>query len=335
MRFGAVPLKDAAGGILAHSAALRGGRLRKGKVLNGDDLARMAAEGWQDVVVAQLGPDDFDEDRAATVLAEALANSAVNDFSLTKAATGRVNIHATAAGLVRFDPETVHAVNGVDPMITLAIVPDLHRVRAGDMVATVKIIAYGVAAAAVECAAETARGALGLARPVLRTATLIETTLGGGNLPSDKGRRAMQARLARFGIALAPRVTVRHEQTALAQAIASADSDIVLILTASATSDGHDVAPSALRHAGGAVMRFGMPVDPGNLLFLGALGATPVIGLPGCARSPALNGADWVLERAICGVPVTSADIARMGVGGLLKEIPTRPRPRDLRATTD
>ncbi len=103
---------------------------------------------------------------------------------------------------------------------------------------------------------------------------------------------------------------------------------MVFILTASATSDTHDVGPAAVRHAGGAVIQFGMPVDPGNLLFLGRYGARPVIGLPGCARSPALNGADWVLERVICGVAPTPADFAAMGVGGLLKEIPSRPKPR-------
>ena len=82
---------------------------------------------------------------------------------------------------------------------------------------------------------------------------------------------------------------------------------------------------------GGESDRFGMPVDPGNLLFLGRLGGRPVLGLPGCARSPALNGADWVLERVVCGVHVSDADIAAMGVGGLLKEIPTRPQPRERR----
>jgi molybdenum cofactor cytidylyltransferase len=54
-----------------------------------------------------------------------------------------------------------------------------------------------------------------------------------------------------------------------------------------------------------------------------------VIGLPGCARSPALNGADWVLERLACGLALTDDDIAAMGVGGLLKEIPIRPQPRE------
>jgi molybdenum cofactor cytidylyltransferase len=104
---------------------------------------------------------------------------------------------------------------------------------------------------------------------------------------------------------------------------------MVLILTGSATSDLHDTAPEALRRAGGVVERFGMPVDPGNLLFLGSLAGRAVVGLPGCARSPALNGADWVLERLACGIAVSGAEIAAMGVGGLLKEIPTRPQLRE------
>ena len=115
----------------------------------------------------------------------------------------------------------------------------------------------------------------------------------------------------------------------LAEAVTQAEGDLVLILTASATSDPHDVAPEAVRAAGGEVTRFGMPVDPGNLLFLGAQGGRPVIGLPGCARSPALNGADWVLERVACGLDVSDTDIAAMGVGGLLKESPARPHPRE------
>ena len=124
---------------------------------------------------------------------------------------------------------------------------------------------------------------------------------------------------------------VPHKPKPLSQAISSVGGEVVMILTGSATSDVCDVAPEAVRAAGGQVDRFGMPVDPGNLLFLGSLGARPVIGLPGCARSPALNGADWVLSRVACGIETTGADIAAMGVGGLLKEIPTRPQPRALR----
>ena len=51
--------------------------------------------------------------------------------------------------------------------------------------------------------------------------------------------------------------------------------------------------------------------------------------LPGCARSPKLNGIDFVLTRLFAGLPVGPSDIMRMGVGGLLKEIDTRPLPRE------
>ncbi len=125
---------------------------------------------------------------------------------------------------------------------------------------------------------------------------------------------------------------VPHETASLAAAI-EGRADMTLILTGSATSDRGDVGPAALVAAGGRLARFGMPVDPGNLLFLGDLGGRPVLGLPGCARSPKLNGADWVLERLACGLEVTPGDISAMGVGGLLKEIPSRPEPRGGGAT--
>ena len=40
-----------------------------------------------------------------------------------------------------------------------------------------------------------------------------------------------------------------------------------------------------------------------------------------------------MLDRLIAGLDVTAGDIAGMGVGGLLMEIPTRPQPREITAT--
>jgi len=75
-------------------------------------------------------------------------------------------------------------------------------------------------------------------------------------------------------------------------------------------------------------LRFGIPVDPGNLLFLGWLSDKPLIGLPGCAKSPATNGADWVISRVVCGHIPSEREFACMGVGGLLKENSSRPMLR-------
>ena len=351
MKFGQWPLDRAEGLVLAHSMAVAGGRLAKGAVLGAADVAALRAAGHQAVAAAMLEPGDLPEDEAALRLARALVpDEAALGLRLSGAGAGRVNLHSLGPGLCRVDAAAVAALNSVDPMVTLATLPDYAPLGAGGMVATIKIISYAVPETVLDraCAGPGVAGALRVMGPVMRRACLIETSLGT-EAPPEKGRRVTAARLAAFGVELTPRVVVPHEEAALAQAISAAVSgdgagtgdgtgdeagagvDMVLVLTASATSDMGDVAPEALRRAGGRVERFGMPVDPGNLLFLGDISGCPVVGLPGCARSPALNGADWVLGRLICGIPVGAADIAAMGVGGLLKEIPTRPRPRHRR----
>ncbi len=234
------------------------------------------------------------------------------------------------------DGPRVQALNLVDPAITLAVLPPFARLARGTLVGTLKIIAYAVGGAALEAARAAAAGAVGMRAVVRQTAGLLLSEVPG-QAPglTDKGRRAVEGRLRALGIGLAGCEVVAHERGAMAAVLARLPCEMLLILTGSATSDLYDDAPEALRLAGGQVARFGMPVDLGNLLFHGRLGARPVIGLPGCARSPALNGADWVLERLACGLELSDADFAAMAVGGLLKEIPIRPQPREGRAAAE
>ena len=333
MKFGPVDV-DAAqdtilGAVLAHSLKLESGRLRKGVILTSDHLEQIRRAGIGQVTVARLDPDDIHENDAAVRLANALVpDPEAAGLRLSAAFTGRVNILAEGPGVVVLDVAALERFNAIHPMITIATVPPFQQMAAGGMVATIKIIAYAVPGADVVRAADAARASVRLAGALIGTVGLVVTNIPGG--PSNaKGIRAISNRVRALGMALAETCEVAHEEGPLAAAIQQIKGEMVLILTGSATSDPNDVAPSALRRAGGQVERFGMPVDPGNLLFLGQLASRPVIGLPGCARSPALNGADWVLARVACGIEVTSADIAGMGVGGLLKEIPTRPQPRN------
>nr|WP_298290469.1 molybdopterin-binding protein [uncultured Litoreibacter sp.] len=330
MKFGAVSLAKAEGGILAHSLRQGDVRLRKGQMLSADDITQLQRAGVAEVVVALLGAQDVEENAAALRVASALVDGSGDDVELTKPFTGRVNVIATSPGIARIEAEAINALNAIDPMITCATVAPMNRMEKGGLLATIKIISYAVDEAALERAEAAARrpsGAIDVTTAQLKSACLIVTETGA-EPDKGKGVSAVEARLTALGATLSEVITVPHRGAALADALRTATADLVLILTASATSDPVDVAPQALRDVGGQVDRFGMPVDPGNLLFVGKLNGRPVIGLPGCARSPALNGADWVLERVVCGTPVSSDDIAAMGVGGLLKEIPQRPQPR-------
>lgn len=328
MIFGAHPVAQSEGAILAHSVKLASRRLRKGLVLSAEDVEALKAAGISEVVVARLEEGDVDENTAARRLAGNVSeNPEADGLKLAEAFTGRVNVVANGAGVVRVDAGKIAGFNTIDPMITVATLPDMYQVDANTLLATIKVIAFAVPDESVERAASFLRDAVRVEEPKLQGATLIVTEIEG--VDGMKGVKAIRDRLSRLDVELVEVVQVPHAQDEIGTAIEESTTDLILILTASATSDPHDVAPEALRRAGGHVERFGMPVDPGNLLFIGNRNGVPVIGLPGCARSPAMNGADWVLSRVICGIEVTDQDIAGMGVGGLLKEIPTRPHPRN------
>ncbi|MEM9762622.1 MAG: molybdopterin-binding/glycosyltransferase family 2 protein [Pseudomonadota bacterium] len=333
MIFGAVPLSEAEGAILAHSVALPTGRLKKGQPLGAVELAALEAAGQETVVAARLEAEDVPEDAAAARIGAALApDPATQGLDRGAPFTGRLNLFAAGPGLFEVDAARVAELNALHEAVTLATLPDASWVTARQMVATVKIIPY----AAPEVAVAGAEALLASADPALRVTPRAHSTAGllltvtPGMKPSvvEKGAEAVRRRLRALGIGLAAERVVGHETDALAAALADCPGDMLLILTASATSDRCDVGPAALTTLGGELERFGMPVDPGNLLFLGHLGTKPVIGLPGCARSPKLNGADWVLERVAAGRAPDAAAIGAMGVGGLLKEIPSRPAPR-------
>ena len=334
MKFGDIPLAEAEGAILAHSVREPGLVLKKGRRLSADDIAALKAAGRRTVIAAVLEPGDIHEDEAAGRLA-----AAVMGDNLTASApfTGRVNLFAEARGLAVIDRERLDRINRMDESITIATLPQYAPVEPRQMVATIKIIPFAAPDSDLQLSEAVARnditeGVVRVAPYRPRKVGLIQTRLAGMK-PSilDKTSRVTAVRLEPMGMSLARDRRCEHAARALAGEIRqmlTEGTEMVLMVGASAITDRRDVLPEAIELAGGAIEHFGMPVDPGNLMLLGAIDKVPVLGLPGCARSPKLNGFDWVLQRLAADVPVTRADIMAMGMGGLLTEIPSRPLPR-------
>ncbi len=202
------------------------------------------------------------------------------------------------------------------------------------MVATVKIIPFAVQESLAAQAAEAVAGAVRVQPFAAKRVAVVSTLLPGLKATVvEKTLRVLDERLAGLeGASRLSDIRVHHEIEDLKEALVNTralGADIIIVFGASAITDRRDVIPAALEAAGGEVRHLGMPVDPGNLLMLGALDGRPVLGAPGCARSPKENGFDWVLQRLAADIDVTPDDIRRMGVGGLLMEIISRPQPRD------
>ncbi|NKN36508.1 NTP transferase domain-containing protein [Agrobacterium sp. a22-2] len=336
MIFGNLPLDQVEGAVLAHAVRLPGGKLSKGRRLEAGDVVRLRAAGIGSVVAGRLEPGDLLEDDAAQRLADALGR---DHMRLTPANTGRVNVYATVNGLFTADKQVVDRFNRVDPAITLACLADHAPVMAGDMVATIKIIPLAVSGAGVEAARDILREASPFA---VRAYQPHAVTLIATELPSlkstvmDKTARLLEQRLVPSHSRLVREIRVAHTAEAVAAALRSSLTEkspsppMIVIFGASAVCDPYDVIPQAIRLAGGRVEQVGLPVDPGNLLVLGFVDDIPVVGAPGCARSPKENGFDWVLGRLLSGEVPDAFALSGLGVGGLLMEIASRPLPRDL-----
>lgn len=330
MFFGRIPVAEALGTIVGHTLRLDGVVLKKGTALGARDLEALRAAGYEAVIAARLAPDDVAEDAAAAEVARAAVGSGVR---LAEASTGRCNLHAETDGVLRVDRERVDRLNLIDEAVTLATIPPLAPVRAGDLIATVKIIPFAAPRAVIDACAAVAEGrALSVAPFQPWSAGLVLTRLPGAKEGVlDRAASAQRVRAERLGGRIAREIRCPHDDVAVAAAITdllASGASPILLLGASAIVDRRDVIPAAIERAGGAVVHLGMPVDPGNLLLIARHGSTPILGIPGCARSLSRSGYDMVLERLAARLPITSADVMTMGVGGLLGEIPTRPLPR-------
>jgi molybdenum cofactor cytidylyltransferase len=332
MKFGPVAPRDALGATAVHSIRKDGFVLKKGTRIGAAEIAALEAAGIAEIVVARLEPGDIAEDAAAAEIAAAVAGDGVR---VDRAFTGRSNLFAAASGVLVVNRAAIDEINRVDEAITFATLAELKPVVEGEMIATVKIIPFALSREPLARAVSLAERSKPLVRVQayrVRKVGVVSTILPGlSEKVIEKTLKITEDRLAPAGARIVAERRVPHEQTALSAAIGEVlkeGAELVIVFGASAIADRRDVIPASVEAVGGRIEHFGMPVDPGNLMLIGDVKGKPLIGAPGCARSPKENGFDWVLMRLLAGIEVSREDITGMGVGGLLMEIVTRPQPR-------
>jgi molybdenum cofactor cytidylyltransferase len=330
MKFGPVSPREAEGATAVHTIRQGSLVLKKGTLVGPAEVAALEAAGIKDIVVARLEPGDVSEDKAAAEIAKAVAGEGVH---VDRAFTGRANLFADGAGILVVDKEAIDRLNRVDEAITFATLAAFKPVVEGEMIATVKIIPFATSEASLKAALATAgKPFISVAPYKIRKVGVVSTLLPGlATKVVEKTLRVTEARLAPAGASIVAERRVPHDQREVAKAVdevLNKGAELVVVFGASAIADRRDVIPAAVEAIGGKIEHFGMPVDPGNLMLIGQARGHPILGAPGCARSPKENGFDWILMRLLAGLPVSREDVTGFGVGGLLMEIVSRPQPR-------
>lgn len=330
MIFGDVPLDEAEGAILAHSVRTDAVILRKGRVLEARDIVALKASGLSSVCVARLEEGDVGEDEAALEVCAALCG---NGLEVSQAVAGRCNLHARVHGVLEIDRHSVDTLNAAGDGVLCATLPQAQVVEPGRTVATVKVVPYAIERLRLDAlCGDVGSGALRVrAFKGLRIALVLSEISASKPGLLDKARDVLAARVETYGGKVVGETRVAHDVGALADAVDAAceSAEAVLVLGGASSVDVKDTVPAAIQAAGGDVELFGIPVDPGNLLSVGRVGSVSVLGLPGCARSPKMNGVDLILPRLFAGLDIGCEALMGLGVGGLLHDVSERPQPRE------
>jgi len=323
--------ESAEGLVLAHTIRMPGCLIKKGHTLNSKDITELISNEIEHVSGAHLEQDDVTENEAALKIATALCG---NGLRVGKPVAGRCNIYANSKGLISINAAVVNAINLYDGTITVATLSPDDDVQINQTVASIKVIPFAVSKKVLHACSMLAKqdtiSAVSL-KPFIPHLVGLILTKAENIKPSvlDATVEVMNDRVRCYGSEMNFNQRCAHTIEPIIQTLKSAlssESNLILICGATVNVDIGDIIPSAIVLLGGTIEHFGMPVEPGNMLLLARIGPKTIICMPGCSRSPKLNGFDWVLQRILTGQLVNRLDIMQMGVGGLIKDVPYSSR---------
>ncbi len=325
--------QESLGSVIAQTYNLPGKTISKGTFVTSEIVGYFKEGEVQNILCAVPDNGDIHEDEAANIISNAIDRSHIY---IDSASTGRVNFKSRSLCLVRYERDLIKNVNLVDESIAFSIVEHNQLLAKNDLIATLKIIPFFTRKKYVDQIISILDN-----KELFKTHTLNKKEVSLIQTSFEWQKKSMfkatlnvtKNRLEALDCSLNEEKLIRHDYNVLRSEIRSSIEsgiDILLISGASAIIDRSDYIPKAILSEGGEIIQYGLAVDPGNLLLVGKIAKTTIIGMPGCARSPKLNGFDWVLQLLMADIPVVKEELAEMGAGGLLMEIASRPLPRAL-----
>ena len=317
--------EDAVGHVLCHDltqiipGSFKGPRFRKGHIVTEADIPVLLRMGKENLYVWEMVPGMVHENDAA----ERLCRICANDHMLrSDVKEGKIELTAACDGLFQVDVERLDAINLLDE-IMIATRHSNTAVKAGDKLCGTRVIPLVIQEDKLQVA-EAIAGSTPLLQLLpyqLRTAGVVTTgSEVYKGLIQDTFTPVIVEKLKGCGIEVAEHAVVSDDVDMTVDAIGRMrEKGVDLILcTGGMSVDPDDNTPGAIKRSGARIVTYGAPVLPGAMFLLGYFDdGTPIMGLPGCVMYAGATIFDLVLPRVAAGVPVTKADIARMGNGGL------------------
>lgn len=319
-------VEDAVGEVLCHDLTaimadgFKGVRFARGHVITQADIEPMKDMGKNHVFVWEPEADEVHEDDAALAIARA-ACGAGTEFGGTPR-EGKVTVTAARDGLFVINSAALKAINAV-PDYTLACLPNYMTVSRGDKVCGARIVPLVTkrenVEKAVSIAEENAPVLTVLPYKPLKTGIIITGSEVYSGRIQDRFEPILREKLAKFGGEVLGAEKCPDDLERIQEALdrfLSMGAELVL-LTGGMSVDPDDLTPTAIWRSGARRVCQGVPMQPGNMLTIGYLENTTLVGVPGASMHSKTTSLDVFLPRIFAGLEIRGETLSAYGDGGL------------------
>lgn len=319
-----VKTHDAVGHVLCHDitqiirGVKKGPVFKKGHVVREEDIPVLLSVGKENLYIYQMQEGIMHEDDAAAILYDITAGENIVG---TPVSEGKIEAIAACDGMLRVNDAALLRVNSIGRMI-IATRHGNTRVSKGDKLAGMRIIPFVIE----EEAMRSARAAAG-DEPLLSVLPFSIEQFGvvttgsevSKGLIEDTFTSVVEDKMAEFGAKMKEHVLAGDDAAVITDAVVRMvrNGCEMVLCTGGMSIDPDDRTPLAIKNTGANIVGYGAPTLPGAMFLLSYLNGVPVLGLPGCVMYERRTIFDLVLPRLMADVPVSAADFAALGHGGL------------------
>ena len=318
-----VKVQDAIGMTLCHDITamvdgFKGAAFKRGHVITQEDIPKLLDIGKQHVFIWEENAGEIHEEDAARRLSQM---TTVDDAHYGSISEGKIQLFADQDGMFRVDKALLAAVNRIGD-ITITTLPDHYPVKAGDRLASMRIVPLvteerQIAEAEALCADKQLYD-LRPFKPLKVGIIITGSEIYHGRI-KDKFERVARAKLAHYPAEILG-VHVCDDELDMIVGVGRAllaEGAELLIFSGGMSVDPDDLTPSAIREMGAEIISYGVPSQPGNMTLVAYLDQAALLGVPGAAISRPTTMFDVLLPQIFCGDPLTKDDLIRLGEGGL------------------
>lgn len=318
-----VKVQDAIGMTLCHDITamvdgFKGAAFKRGHVITQEDIPKLLDIGKQHVFIWEENAGEIHEEDAARRLSQ-MTN--VNGAHYGSISEGKIQLFADQDGMFCVDKALLAAVNRIGD-ITITTLPDHYPVKAGDRLASMRIVPLvteerQIAEAEALCAGKQLYD-LRPFKPLKVGIIITGSEIYHGRI-KDKFERVARAKLAHYPAEILGVHVCDDELDMIVGAGRTllAEGAELLIFSGGMSVDPDDLTPSAIREMGAEIVSYGVPSQPGNMTLVAYLDQAALLGVPGAAISRPTTMFDVLLPQIFCGDPLTKDDLIRLGEGGL------------------